>query len=133
MTTPTQIISGAITQLEQNGHTKGQYLNKQGELCLTGAMMVAAKLVYVDRKRCQLADMDAGLDTESSRYICYRTACQIVARAIQVRKHLTPASYRGSSGESIVVRYNDTECDGGEDAILLLKEALALSEEEGIA
>lgn len=115
-----QVISGAITALETYGHARGKFLDRTtGQLCLAGALSAGhnSGLLTVRKNPTEYAFRPVAVSGEP-----FHNAMQHVVRAIAAR-------YADSDRPPPSVAYwNDVHCDGKEDAILLLKEALVLAE-----
>lgn len=119
------VLDGAILALETQGHVQGKDLDPgTGRLCLQGALVVGSGVVGLatevrnGKPGVTYFHWQGGRPYEFDGV--YRQALEAVRRAL-------PAAWQtGNSAFHDVTAYNDRACRGGEDAILVLKEAREL-------
>lgn len=122
--TPREIIEGAITQLETQGHTVHMSMDPDtGSLCLLGALdLAAAEGVVVQTAPGRFTytrPAYENIEPGHPRFYALQEAIAAVASQLppeRGRGYPNPVAFQ-------LAWWNDHHCDGGEDAILLLKRA----------
>lgn len=131
--TLSRVIDSAITAIQEYGHGTGANLNKfTGTLCLNGALLHGSRVRVRNSERINGVFYMDPTPEGVSRPLAqadYDHAVRAVARVIPEVPGCFECWDLGCSHASFrdpvraISHYNDTHCDGGEGALLILKHA----------